>query len=133
TPAARALTTDQCGSGCVSGTPGASTSAAKRLQSAPFRSSTRKPAAAAAVQLSALSSAATTAAPPAASARQVASPERPRPNTATVRPANVVIGVIAAFYPESVAGSSSAGLAASTRGLAPHHPIARGSQVARSG
>ena len=42
----------------------------------------------------ALSSAATTVAPPAARARQVAMPEMPRPNTATVRPANVVMGVM---------------------------------------
>ena len=44
TPAALALCTVQCGSGCVSGTPGASTSAANRLQSAVARSSTAKPA-----------------------------------------------------------------------------------------
>jgi hypothetical protein len=78
----------------VSGTPGASTRADKLLQSAPCRSATVNPAAAAALRLSPLSSAATTAAPPAASARQVASPDRPRPNTATVRPAKVVIGVM---------------------------------------
>ena len=39
-PAARALTTGQAGSGWVSGTPGASTSAAKPCQSAMRRSST---------------------------------------------------------------------------------------------
>ena len=43
---------------------------------------------------SAVSSAATTLAPPAASARHAASPERARPNTATVLPANVVTGVM---------------------------------------
>src|SRR5215831_18741878 len=94
TPAARALSTAQCGAGCVSGTPGASTSAAKRLQSAAARSLTAGPSAAAASQLRAVPSPATTAAPPASSARAVASPERPRPKTATVRPANVVTGVI---------------------------------------
>ena len=105
TPAALALATVQCGSGWVSGTPGASTRAAKRLQSASLRSSTLKPAAAAASRLRGVSSAATTAAPPASSARQVASPERPSPNTATVRPANVVTGVMPAVYRESACGA----------------------------
>ncbi len=98
-PAALALATVQCGSGWVSGTPGASTRAANRLQSALPRSSTGKPAAAAASRLSAVSSAATTLAPPATSARAAASPDRARPNTATVLPANVVTGVI----PDSLA------------------------------
>ena len=105
TPAALALATVQCGAGWVSGTPGARTRAAKRLQSASFRSSTLKPAAAAASRLRTVSSAAMTAAPPASSARQVASPERPRPKTATVLPANVVTGVMAAVYPESADGA----------------------------
>ena len=105
TPAALALPTVQCGSGWVSGTPGASTRAANRLQSASLRSSTRKPAAAAASRLRAVSSAATTVAPPASSARQEASPERPRPNTATVWPANVVTGVMAAVSPKSACGA----------------------------
>ena len=60
TPAARAFCTVQCGSGCVSGTPGASTSAANRLQSAAERSSTGIPASSAACRPAALSSAATT-------------------------------------------------------------------------
>src|SRR3990170_1605176 len=101
TPAARALATDQCGAGCVSGTPGASTRAANRLQSALARSSMAKPAAAAASRPVALSSAAMTAAPPAASARQAASPDLPRPNTATLLPANVVTGIMRPSYPES--------------------------------
>ena len=42
----------------------------------------------------ALSSQATTRAPPACSASAVASPEPPRPNSATVRPAKVVAGVM---------------------------------------
>ena len=99
TPAALALATVQCGAGCVSGTPGASTRAANRLQSALASSSTGKPAAAAASRLAAVSSAATTLAPPAASARAAARPDRARPNTATVLPANVVTGVI----PDSLA------------------------------
>ena len=103
TPAALALATVQCGSGWVSGTPGASTRAANRLQSASLRSSTLKPAAAAASRLSAVSSAQTTVAPPASSARAAASPDRARPNTATVLPANVVTGVMLAVYPESAA------------------------------
>ena len=48
----------------------------------------------AAARPASLSSAASTWAPPAASARHVARPDRPRPNTATVRPANVVAGVM---------------------------------------
>src|SRR6185437_10639221 len=45
--------------------------------------------------LSALSSPAITSAPPAFSAWQLASPEPPRPNTATVLPANEVTGIMA--------------------------------------
>src|SRR5689334_13998285 len=53
------------------------------------------PACAALATLSALSSAAITSAPPAFSAWQLASPEPPRPNTATVFPAKEVTGIIA--------------------------------------
>src|SRR5262249_1875790 len=70
-------------------------------QSASRRSLTRKPAAAALSQLALLSSPATTAAPPARSAWQAARPERAKPNTATVAPEKVVIGIMLAFYPES--------------------------------
>src|SRR6476661_1173832 len=52
-----------------------------------------KPACAALTTLSALSSPAITSAPPAFSAWQLASPEPPRPNTATVLPAKEVTGI----------------------------------------
>ena len=97
TPAARALVTVQCGAGWVNGTPGASTRAANRLQSASAKSSTAKPAAVAASRPAALSSAATTVAPPAASARAAAKPDLPRPKTATALPANVVTAIMAAI------------------------------------
>ena len=51
TPLALASSTVQCGFGWVSGTPGASTSAAKRRQSASRRSSTAKPSRARLVEL----------------------------------------------------------------------------------
>src|SRR5690606_21373023 len=96
TRAAAAFTADQCGCGCVSGTPGDRISAATLLQSMLRRSSVAKPASAACAILAALSSNAMTVAPPAFSAWQVASPEPPRPNTATVLPAKVVTGIITA-------------------------------------
>src|ERR1700759_3383650 len=52
-----------------------------------------KPACAAFGTLSALSSPAITSAPPAFNAWQLASPEPPRPNTATVLPAKEVTGI----------------------------------------
>ena len=72
---------------------------APRTGSSPPRRDPRPaaPALAAASRPPAASSHATTWAPPAASARQLASPDMPRPNTATVRPAKVVTGVIAAL------------------------------------
>ncbi len=68
TPARCAASTVQCGVGCVSGTPGASTSAAKFAQETSRRLAVVKPALAAWARLSALSSLATTSAPPAFSA-----------------------------------------------------------------
>src|SRR5512138_1626050 len=93
-PASRAIDTDQCGAGCVSGAPGVRTSAAKFAQDTVRRSAVMKPACAAFATLSALSSAAMTSAPPAFSAWQLASPEPPRPNTATVFPAKEVTGIM---------------------------------------
>ena len=58
------------------------------------RSAVMKPACAALATLSALSSPAITSAPPAFSAWQLASPEPPRPNTATVLPAKEVTGIM---------------------------------------
>src|SRR5437660_8191867 len=55
-----------------------------------------KPAWAALATLSALSSPAITSAPPAFRAWQLASPEPPRPNTATVLPAKEVTGIMMA-------------------------------------
>src|SRR5437868_5780519 len=105
TAALRAKPTDQCGTGCVSGTPGVSTSAAILDQSIWRRFPVGMPSAAASATFCALSSKATTSAPPAASARQVASPEPPSPNTATFFPANVVTGIMASLggrpYPTS--------------------------------
>ncbi|MGY4326158.1 hypothetical protein ACVWWG_000572 [Bradyrhizobium sp. LB7.2] len=65
TPTSRAFSTLQCGTGCVSGTPGASTSAAKFAQETFRKSAVMKPACAALATFSALSSAAITSAPPA--------------------------------------------------------------------
>ena len=96
TPAARANPTVQCGAGCVSGTPGASTSAAILDQSTSARSAVANPARAAATVRSTSSSQASTCAPPAASARQLASPEPPSPKTATFLPAKVVTLIITA-------------------------------------
>src|SRR5215471_16740503 len=93
-PASRAFNTLQCGAGWVSGTPGARTSAAKFAQDTLRRSAVMKPSCAALARLSALSSPAITSAPPAFSAWQEASPEPPRPNTATVLPAKEVTGII---------------------------------------
>src|SRR5262249_52036387 len=99
TAALRASPTVQCGAGWVSGTPGASTSAAILLQSIWRRSETGMPAARAFSTLSGVSSNATTSAPPASSALALARPDAPSPNSATLRPANVVIGIIAAARP----------------------------------
>src|SRR5215470_16921565 len=96
TPAWRAISTLQCGAGWVSGAPGVRISAAKFCQDALRRSAVVKPACAALATLSALSSAAITSAPPALSAWQLASPEPPRPNTATVLPAKEVTGIMIA-------------------------------------
>src|SRR5208282_4357980 len=79
--------------GCVSGTPGASTSAAILPQSASRKSAVGMPAALAFATLWASSSKATTSAPPARSALALASPEPPSPNTATFLPAKVVTGI----------------------------------------
>ena len=95
TAAARASPTDQCGAGWVSGTPGASTSAAIRDQSTCRRSAVGMPEAVAFATVSALSSQPTTSAPPAKSALAPASPEPPRPNTATFLPAKLVTGIMA--------------------------------------
>src|SRR6185295_8750018 len=92
-PAWRAISTDQCGAGCVSGAPGVRISAEKFSQETVRRSAVMKPACAALATLSALSSAAITSAPPAFSAWQLARPEPPRPKTATVLPANEVTGI----------------------------------------
>src|SRR5262245_55429560 len=94
TPAWRAISTLQCGAGWVSGAPGARISAAKCAQEVGRRSAVTKPACPAFAPLSALSQAAMTPAPPAFSAWQLARPEPPRPNTATVLPAEEVTGII---------------------------------------
>src|SRR6478735_1600158 len=105
-PASRAFSTLQCGTGWVSGTPGASTSAAKFAQETLRKSAVMKPACAALATFSALSSAAITSAPPAFSAWQEASPEPPRPNTATVLPANEVTGIMAQPSPQLQRGEA---------------------------
>src|SRR6185437_9906756 len=106
TPASRAASTLQCGFGWVSGTPGASTSAAKFDHDTERRSAVMNPACTAFATLSALSSAAITSAPPAFSAWQLARPEPPRPNTATVLPANEVTGIIARRSPQLQRGEA---------------------------
>ena len=93
-PACRAISTDQCGAGCVSGAPGVRISAAKFDHDTVRRSAVVKPACAALATLSVLSSPAITSAPPAFKAWQLARPEPPRPKTATVLPAKDVTGII---------------------------------------
>src|SRR5690349_3024636 len=100
TPAARASPTVQCGAGWVSGTPGASTSAAMRDQSTPRRSAVGMPACVACAMRASLSSQPMTSAPPANSALALARPDAPSPNTATLRPSNEVTGIIAALSPQ---------------------------------
>src|SRR5690606_100426 len=85
-PHSRARRTLQCGSGWVSGTPGASTSASKREKSASTRSAVAMPALTASSIAAVRSSVATTSAPPAMSALALASPDAPRPTTATRLP-----------------------------------------------
>src|SRR5690242_14477765 len=94
TAAAPASPTDQCGAGCVSGTPGASTSAVIFDQSAWRRSLAGMPAETALATRASSSSKAMTSAPPASNALALASPELPSPNTATRLPANVVTGIM---------------------------------------
>src|SRR6266550_218439 len=93
TPASRADSTVQCGLGWVSGAPGVSTRAAKFAHDTFRKSAVMNPACAASASLSAPSSLAMTSAPPAFKAWQLASPEPPRPNTATVLPAKEVTGI----------------------------------------
>src|ERR1700678_144788 len=94
TPACCAASTVQCGAGWVSGAPGVSTKAAKPAHDTLRKSAVVKPACAALAMLSALSSPAIPSAPPALNAWQLASPDPPRPNTATVLPAKEVTGIM---------------------------------------
>src|SRR6476619_1862028 len=100
TTASRAASTVQCGAGWVSGAPGVSTSAAKFAHDTLRKSAVMKPACTALATLSALSSPAITSAPPAFRAWQLASPEPPRPKTATVWPAKEVTGIKASPHLE---------------------------------
>src|SRR5258705_295290 len=93
-PAARARAADQCGAGCVSGTPGASTSADSLDQSTSRRSAVGMPALVALTTESALSSQPMTSAPPASSALALASPDPPRPKMATFLPAKTLMGIM---------------------------------------
>ena len=99
TPAARALSTVQCGAGWVSGTPGDSIRAANWLQSALDRSTSGRPSAAAASREAGFSSHSATFAPPAMRARAAASPVRARPKTATVFPSKPRTGIMARAIP----------------------------------
>src|SRR6202795_2157586 len=109
TPACCAASTVQCGAGWVSGAPGVSTKAAKFAHETVRKSAVIKPACAASNSLSTPSSPAITSAPPAFRAWQLARPEPPSPNTATVLPAKEVTGIIVSTsfrkprsgYPES--------------------------------
>src|SRR5580658_8266160 len=94
TPACRAASTLQCGKGWVSGAPGVSTSAAKFAHETLRKSAVTKPAFAASASCAAPSSPAITSAPPARKAWQLASPDPPSPNTATVLPAKEVTGIM---------------------------------------
>ncbi len=94
TPASCAFFTVQCGSGCVSGTPGDKTKEENCDQSACPRSTGANPSPSAFSRADGLSSQAATAAPPAFSASAVARPEPPRPNSATRLPAKVVAAII---------------------------------------
>src|SRR5947199_4680203 len=106
TPACRAATTLQCGAGCVSGAPGVSTSAAKLAHDTVRRSAVMKPARAASASRSAPSSPAMTSAPPAFKAWQLARPEPPNPNTATVLPAKEVTGIMTSPSPQLQRGEA---------------------------
>src|SRR4029453_85990 len=105
-PAWRAISTDQCGAGCVSGAPGVKISAEKFVHDTVRRSAVVNPACAALATLSAEASPATTSAPPAFSAWQLARPQPPRPNTATVLPAKEVTGIIAHCSPQLQRGEA---------------------------
>src|ERR1700726_2270391 len=106
TPASRAISTLQCGLGWVSGAPGVSTSAAKLAQEALRKSMVTKWARAASANLSAPSSPAKTLAPPALSAWQLARPDPPRPNTATLLPAKEVTGIMIVCSPQLERGEA---------------------------
>jgi len=97
TAAARASPTGQCGAGCVSGTPGASTSAQMLDQSTWRRSPVGTPVLIARATALASSSQAMTSAPPAASALALAIPELPSPKIATFFPAKAVMGITRAI------------------------------------
>src|SRR5712664_2144374 len=94
TPACCAANTVQCGAGWVSGAPGVSTRAAKFAHETLRRSAVMNPARTASTSLSTPSSLTITSAPPAFKAWQLASPDPPRPNTATVLPAKDVMGIM---------------------------------------
>ena len=104
TPASRAISTVQCGSGWVRGTPGESTRAAKSAQSDLARSSSTNPSAAAASRAAGFSSQTTTWARPAKRARAAVSPERARPNTATFLPSKPRTGIIGRPPPIAASG-----------------------------
>src|SRR5215207_5122894 len=123
TPARFASAADQCGSGWVNGTPGDRTRAAKRDQSAVFRSPVPIPLSRAAARLAGLSSQATTSAPPACRASAVTSPEPPSPNSATVLPAKVVAGVTLALSQHEIPDQPASQAVRDDRGCRLHrHP-----------
>ena len=89
--------TVQCGSGWVSGTPGASTSAAKSRHSASPRSTIGIPAAAAASTRRHAVVPGRDARPAGGKRAAVARPLPPRPKTATFLPSKLVTGIMAAL------------------------------------
>src|SRR4030088_742524 len=128
TPACCAASTVQCGLGWVSGAPGVSTSAAKFAQDTLRKSAVVNPACAASASFSTPSSLAITSAPPAFRAWQLASPEPPRPNTATVLPAKLVTGITTSFRgaplrrePGIQRSERVAGFRVRSQGLAPRN------------
>src|SRR6058998_1616755 len=77
--------------------------------------------------LASVSSHVTTSAPPASSALALEMPEAPSPNSATVLPAKLVIGIIAAAFSPPPASGASGGEGSRVGGirsvlLAPHPP-----------
>src|SRR5882757_6728580 len=104
-----AVFTVQCGSGCVSGTPGASTSASNCVQSALLRSRSGSFSVAAFSRPFSLSSQTAISAPPAISAFAAEMPDEPRPKTAARLPLKTLIGVMIVIAPATISAQLQGG------------------------